>query len=59
MATRNHASGRRRARLERQLLELELVDALLGRRPPKPGSIASLARLIAVFEHLSDHIGLA
>jgi aminodeoxyfutalosine deaminase len=58
-ASRNRPSGRRRALLERQLIELDAVVALLrGRKAPRAAPDA-LARLMEVFEHVADTSGMA
>jgi hypothetical protein len=59
VASRGQASGRRRARLERQLIELELVEAFLDQREPELDLGGSLERLSALFEHVGDRTGLA
>jgi hypothetical protein len=52
-------SGRRRAMLDRQAVELETIGALLRNAPPPAAASERLHRLAAVFEHLSDLDGLA
>ncbi len=52
-------SGRRRAILERQTVELETIGALLRDEPPPETAFISLRRLSAVFEHVSDHVSQA
>lgn len=47
-------SGRRRAILERQAVELETIGALLRDELPPPTTFGSLRRLSVVFEHVSD-----
>ena len=50
-------SARRRAVLERQVLELETIDALLrGARPPAT-AVPRLRRVSEVFQHVVDHDG--
>jgi hypothetical protein len=52
-------SGWRRAALERQLVELVTMDALLRGAPAPAGSLTRLARLAAVFRHVNRPDGAA
>jgi hypothetical protein len=52
-------SGRRRAMLERQVVELETIGALLRGAAPPTSASPSLRHLSAVFRHVSDRKGWA
>ncbi len=53
------ASGRRRAMLERQAIELETMLAVLRRTLPPDDALPRLRRLSAVFAHVADVEGAA
>jgi hypothetical protein len=52
-------SGRWRARLRRQSLELAAIDALLGRRPVPANALASAERILDELNHVTDRRGAA
>jgi aminodeoxyfutalosine deaminase len=58
-ATAHLPSGKRRALLERQAIELDAIAALLGGLPPGAEALRSLRHLCRTYEHLADPRGLA